>query len=37
MREMVAAESSRTAMSHAWMNPELRGALMNISTRIWIR
>lgn len=27
---MVAAENSRTSMSRAWMNPELRGALMNI-------
>jgi cobalt-zinc-cadmium efflux system outer membrane protein len=30
MREMVIAESNRASMSRAWMNPELRGALMNI-------
>jgi outer membrane protein TolC len=30
MRAMASAESSRTAMSRAWMNPEARFGLMNI-------
>jgi len=30
MRSMVIAQESRTAMSRAWMNPELRVGLMNV-------
>jgi outer membrane protein TolC len=30
MRSMVVAQESRTAMSRAWMNPELRVGLMNV-------
>ena len=32
MRAMVTAESSRTVMSRAWMNPEFRAGLMNAPT-----
>ena len=32
MRAMVTAESSRTVMSRAWMNPEVRAGLMNTPT-----